>query len=228
VPIIDQLREFGETRRGWLGVRIQNVDDATAEALNLGSARGALIAGIDEKGPAKPAGLEVGDVIVRFDGKEVKDSRDLPRIVSSTPVGKAVDVVIVRKGAESTKQVTLGRLEDGEKQASLQQPSTETPTVTRQALGLNLSGITDELRRRYSLKDDAKGVVITQVDPNSAASDKRIQAGEVIVEVNQEAVSSPADVTKKIDSLKSQGRKSALLLIANAQGEVRFVALSIE
>ncbi|NIX76461.1 DegQ family serine endoprotease [Microvirga sp. c23x22] len=228
VPVIDQLRQFGETRRGWLGVRIQNVDDATAEALNLGSARGALIAGIDDKGPAKPAGLQVGDVITRFDGKDVKDSRDLPRIVASTPVGKAVEVTIVRKGAEMKKQVTLGRLEDGEKQANAQQPSTETPTATRQALGLNLSGITDDLRRRYNLKDDAKGVVITRVDPNSSAADKRIQAGEVIVEINQEPVSSPADVTKKIDALKSQGRKSALLLVANAQGEVRFVALSIE
>src|SRR5215217_6958607 len=228
VPIIDQLRQFGETRRGWLGVRIQNVDDATAEALNLGTARGALIAGIDEKGPAKPAGLEVGDVIVRFDGKEVKDSRDLPRIVASSPVGKAVDVAIVRKGQEMTRQVTLGRLEDTEKQASLQQPSTEPPTATRQALGLNMSGMTDELRRRFSLKDDLKGVVITRVDPNSSASDKRIQAGEVIVEVNQEQVTNPADVTKKIDDLKAQNRKSALLLVANAQGEVRFVALSIE
>ncbi|MGO4524369.1 DegQ family serine endoprotease [Microvirga sp. 2MCAF35] len=228
VPVIDQLRQFGETRRGWLGVRIQNVDDATAEALSLGTARGALIAGIDDKGPAKPAGLEVGDVIVRFDGKEVKDSRDLPRIVASTPVGKAVDVAIVRKGQEMTKQVTLGRLEDTEKQASLQQPSTEPPTTTRQALGLNMSGMTDELRRRFSLKDDLKGVVITRVDPNSNASDKRIQAGEVIVEVNQEPVTSPSDVTKKIDDLKAQGRKSALLLVSNAQGEVRFVALSIE
>lgn len=228
VPIIDQLRQFGETRRGWLGVRIQNVDDATAEALNLGTARGALIAGIDDKGPAKPAGLEVGDVIVRFDGREVKDSRDLPRIVASSPVGKAVDVAIVRKGQEMTKQVTLGRLEDTEKQASLQQPSTEPPTATRQALGLNMSGMTDELRRRFSLKADLKGVVITRVDPNSSASDKRIQAGEVIVEVNQEPVTNPADVTKKIDDLKAQGRKSALLLVANSQGEVRFVALSIE
>ena len=228
VPVIDQLRQFGETRRGWLGVRIQNVDDATAEALNLGTARGALIAGIDEKGPAKPAGLEVGDVIVKFDGKDVKDSRDLPRIVSSTPVGKTVDMTVIRKGAEVKKQVTLGRLEDSEKQASLQQPSTDTPTATRQALGLNMSGMTDELRRRYSLKDDQKGVVITRVDPNSTAADKRIQAGEVIVEVNQEAVSTPTEVTQKIEALKSQGRKSALFLVANAQGEVRFVALSIE
>ncbi|WP_441966886.1 DegQ family serine endoprotease [Microvirga sp. 2MCAF38] len=227
-PVIDQLRQFGETRRGWLGVRIQSVDDSTAEALNLGAPRGALIAGIDENGPAKPAGLDVGDVIVRFDGKEVKDSRDLPRVVSTTPVGKTVDVVIVRKGKEETKRVTLGRLEDGEKQANAQQPSTETPTVTRQALGLSLSSITDEARRRFNLKDDVKGVVVTRVDPNSNAADKRIQPGEVIVEVGQEPVSSPADVTKRIEALKKENRKSALLLVANAQGEVRFVALPLE
>ena len=116
---------------------------------SLGAPRGALVAGIDDKGPAKPSGLEVGDVIVRFDGREVKDSRDLPRIVASTPVGKAVEVIVMRKGQELTKQVTLGRLEDGEKQqqANLQQPPTDTPTATRQALGLSLSGITDELRK---------------------------------------------------------------------------------
>ncbi|QFU16022.1 DegQ family serine endoprotease [Microvirga thermotolerans] len=227
-PVIEQLRQYGETRRGWLGVRIQSVDDATAEALGLGTARGALIAGVDEKGPAKPAGLDVGDVIVRFDGKEVKDSRDLPRIVASTPVGKTVDVVVVRKGKEETKKVTLGRLEDGEKQANLQQPSTDTPTVTRQALGLEMATMSEDLRRRYGLKDDQKGVVITRVDPNSAAADKRIQPGDVIVEVGQEPVSSPADVTKRIDAIKSQGRKSVLLLVANSQGEVRFVALSVE
>jgi serine protease Do len=230
VPIIDQLREFGETRRGWLGVRIQNVDDSTAEALNLGTARGALVAGIDERGPAKPSGLEVGDVIVRFDNREVKDSRDLPRIVANTPVGKAVDVVVMRKGQELTKSVTLGRLEDGERQqqANLNQPGTEAPTATRRALGLELSGVTDELRKRYSIKDTVKGVVVTRVDPNSAAADKRIQPGEVIVEVGQEPVSNPADVTRRVEALKKDGRRSALLLVANAQGEVRFVAVSIE
>jgi serine protease Do len=230
VPVIEQLREFGETRRGWLGVRIQNVDEPTAEALNLGTPRGALVAGVDDKGPAKPAGLEVGDVIVRFDNREVKDSRDLPRIVANTPVGKSVDVVVVRKGQEMTRQVTLGRLEDGERQqqAAVTQPPTESPSVTRQALGLTLSSVTDELRRRYSIKENVKGVVVTRVDPNSAAADKRIQAGEVVVEVGQEPVSNPADVTRRIEALKREGRKSALLLVANAQGEVRFVAISIE
>jgi serine protease Do len=230
LPVIDQLRQFGETRRGWLGVRIQNVDDATAEALGLGGARGALIAGIDEKGPAKPAGLEVGDVIVKFDGRDVRESRDLPRIVANTPVGKAVDVIVMRKGKELQKSVTLGRLEDNDpqRQASLNQPPADVPSATRRVLGLELSGVTDELRRRYNLKDTAKGVVVTRVDPSSAAADKRIQPGEVIVEVGQEAVSSPADVTRRVEALKKEGKKSALLLVANAQGEVRFVAVSVE
>jgi serine protease Do len=229
VPVIDQLREFGETRRGWLGVRIQSVDDATAEALGLGALRGALIAGIDEKGPAKPAGLEVGDVIVRFDGREVKESRDLPRIVASTPVGKSVEVGIVRKSQPLTKQVTLGRLEDGEKgQQASNQPAAEPPSAMRRALGLELSGVSEDLRKRYGIKDSVKGVVVTRVDPNSSAADKRIQPGEVIVEVGQEGVATPADVTRRVETLKKEGRKSALLLVANAQGEVRFVAVSIE
>ncbi|TXM76356.1 DegQ family serine endoprotease [Methylobacterium sp. WL103] len=228
-PVIDQLREFGEVRRGWLGVRIQNVDDATAEALGLkGGAKGALVAGVDEKGPAKTSGLEVGDVIVKFNGTPVKASSDLPRIVASTPVGQKVDVVVVRKGEESTKSVTLGRLEDSDKPqlANLRQPEPEN--ATRQALGLNLSGLTDELRRKYSIKDGVKGVVVTRVDPNSTAADKRIQPGEVIVEVGQEAVNTPADVTKRVEALRKDARKSVLLLVASATGDVRFVAIGLD
>ncbi|MBB2959944.1 DegQ family serine endoprotease [Methylobacterium sp. R2-1] len=228
--VVDQLRQFGEVRRGWLGVRIQNVDEATAEALGLkGGAKGALVAGVDEKGPAKTAGLEVGDVIVKFNGVPVKSSSELPRIVATTPVGKTVDVQIVRKGEEQTKSVLLGRLEDGEKAqvANLKQPEAES--VNRQILGLNLSGLNDEARRRYGIKESVKnGVVVTKVDPDSTAADKRIQPGEVIVEVGQEAVSNPADVTKRIEALKKEGRKSVLLLVASASGDVRFVAIGLE
>ena len=228
--VVDQLRQFGEVRRGWLGVRIQNVDEATAEALGLkGGAKGALVAGVDEKGPAKTAGLEVGDVIVKFNGVPVKSSSELPRIVAATPVGKTVDVQIVRKGEEQTKSVLLGRLEDGEKTqvANVKQPEAEP--VNRQILGLNLSGLSDEARRRYNIKESVKnGVVVTKVDPNSTAADKRIQPGEVIVEVGQEAVSNPADVTKRVEALKKEGRKSVLLLVASASGDVRFVAIGLE
>ena len=229
-PAIDQLREFGEVRRGWLGVRIQNVDDATAEALGLKGAGGALVAGIDEKGPARPAGLEVGDVITKFNGVAVKSSSELPRIVASTPVGKSVDVVVMRKGQALTKAVTLGRLEDGEKTqvANAKQPSEQPESAARQALGLNLSGLSDELRKRFSIKDNVKGVVITRVDPNSTAADKRIVPGEVIVEVGQEAVSTPAEVTKRVEALRKEGRKSVLLLVASASGDVRFVAVGLD
>jgi serine protease Do len=228
--VVEQLREFGETRRGWLGVRIQSVDDATAEALGLGAARGALVAGIDDKGPAKPAGLEVGDVVVKFDGKEVKDSRDLPRIVAGTPVGKDVPITVIRKGQELVRTVKLGRLEDGEKvqPATAARPNAEPakPAVTT-ALGLEFSPQTEELKKRYSIKDGIKGVVITKVEPNSNAADKRILVGELVVEVGQEPVNSPEDVTKRLDALKKEGKKSALLLVSNAQGEVRFVAVSM-
>src|SRR6201991_1335097 len=122
--VVDQLRQFGELRRGWLGVRIQQGTDEIADSLSIKPARGALIAGIDDKGPAKPAGLEPGDVVVTFDGKDIKEPKVLSRVVADTAVGKSVDVVIIRKGAEETKQVTLGRLEDSDKavQAAVKTP----------------------------------------------------------------------------------------------------------
>src|SRR5207247_1917874 len=163
VGVVDQLRQFGELRRGWLGVRIQQVTDEIAESLNIKPARGALIAGVEDKGPAKPAGIEPGDVVVKFDGKDIKAPKDLSRVVAATAVGTEVD-----------------------------------------------------------------GVIITSVDGTSDAAEKRLSAGEVIVEVAQEAVSNAADVKKRVDQLKKDGKKSVLLLVANADGELRFVALSVQ
>jgi serine protease Do len=231
LAVIDQLRQFGETRRGWLGVRIQQVTDEIADSLNIKPAKGALVAGVEEKGPAKPAGIEPGDVIVKFDGKDVKDMKDLPRIVADTPVGKDVEVVIIRKGKEEKKSVKLGRLEDGEKQAALatkKDAAPEEKSVVQKTLGLQLSNLTDSLRQRYKIKDQVKGVVITGVDANSSAAEKRLNAGDVIVEVAQEPIASPADLQKKLDQLKKDGRKSALFLVANAEGELRFVALALQ
>lgn len=231
IPVIEQLREFGETRRGWLGVRIQSIDDTTADALGLGKARGALVAGVDENGPGRPAGIEVGDVILRFDGREVADSRDLPRIVAATPVGKEVRVDIIRKGKEMTRTVKLGRLEDTERtqQASIQRGGAlQGEPEFKKALGLQLSGLNDELRKRYNIKDTVKGVVVTGVDANSGAADKRIAVGEVIVQVGQETVATPEDVSKRIEALKKQGTKAVLLYVANPQGEERFVAVTMQ
>ncbi len=229
--VVDQLRQFGETRRGWLGVRIQQVSDEIAESLNIKPARGALIAGIDDKGPAKPAGIEPGDVVVRFDGKDIKEMKDLPRAVADTAVGKAVDVVIIRKGKEETRQVTLGRLQDDDKpvQASIKNstPEADKP-ATQKALGLDLATLNKDLRTKYKIKDNVKGVVIVSVDGSSDAAEKRLSSGDVIVEVAQEAVTNGADVKKRIEQLKKDGKKSVLLLVSNADGELRFVALSVQ
>jgi serine protease Do len=230
MPVIDQLRQFGETRRGWLGVRIQQVTDEIAESLKISPPRGALVAGVDDKGPAKPAGIEPGDVIVKFDGKDIKEMRDLPRAVADTPVGKQTPVVIIRKGKEETKTVTLGRLEDGEKLAAADPKSDSAPdkSVVKKTLGLELANMSDDLRKRYKIKDTVKGVVITGIDSNSPAADKRLSPGDVIVEIAQEAVANADDLQVKIDKLKKDGRKSALLLVAGADGELRFVALSLQ
>jgi serine protease Do len=230
VGVVDQLRQFGELRRGWLGVRIQQVTDEIAESLNIKPPRGALIAGVEDKGPAKPAGIEPGDVVVKFDGKDIKEPKDLSRVVADTAVGKEVDVVIIRKGAEETRKVTLGRLEDGDKavQASAKPPEPTEKPVTQKALGLDLATLSKDLRTRYKVKDSVKGVIITSVDGTSDAAEKRLSAGEVIVEVAQEAVSNAADVKKRVDQLKKDGKKSVLLLVANADGELRFVALSVQ
>src|SRR3954467_10665896 len=228
--VVDQLQKFGELRRGWLGVRIQQVTDEIAESLNIKPPRGALVAGIDDKGPAKPAGIEPGDVVVKFDGKDVKDPKDLSRVVADTAVGKDVDVVIIRKGAEETRKVTLGRLEDTEKavQAAAKKGEPVEKPVTQKALGLDLATLSKDLRSRYKVKDSVKGVIITSVDGSSDAAEKRLSAGDVIVEVAQEAVSNAADVKKRVEQVKKDGKKSVLLLVANAEGELRFVALSVQ
>src|SRR4051794_40082181 len=229
--VVDQLRQFGELRRGWLGVRIQSVTDEIAESLNIKPPRGALVAGVDDKGPAKPAGIEPGDVVISFDGKEIKEPKDLSRVVADTAVGKAVNVVIIRKGKEETKQVTLGRLDDGDKAvlASIKsQPDAGEKPATQKALGLDLTGLSKDLRTRYKIKESVKGVVITNVDASSDAAEKRLSAGEVIVEVAQEAVTNAADVKKRVEQLKKDGKKSILLLVSNADGELRFVALSVQ
>ena len=230
-PVIGQLKEFHETRRGWLGVRIQPVDDTIADSLNLGAARGALVAGVDEKGPAKPAGLMAGDVIVKFDGKEVKESRDLPRLVASMPVGRQVDVVVMRNGKEVTKTVTLGRLEDGEKKtaalATEKDDSLKMDAVTK-ALGMEFSALSDEARKTFKIKDSVKGVIVTSVEPGSAAAERGLRPGDVVEEVNHQAVEHPGEIAKAIDSAKTDAKKPALLLVSNGEGEVRFVAVPVD
>jgi len=229
--VVAQLREFGETRRGWLGVRIQPVTDEIAESLGMATAKGALVAGIIKGGPVDDGSILAGDVIVKFDGKDVKEMRDLPRIVAESPVGKAVDVVLVRKGVEQTIKVTLGRLEDGEKQATDEgedQADQGEAVETASVLGLTIGELDDAARSKFGISAEVSGVVIMEVDKDSLAAERGVLAGEVITEIAQESVSTPKDVLDRIAALKEQGRKNALLMLSSKTGELRFVTLRMD
>lgn len=233
--VIDQLIQFGETRRGWLGVRIQPVTDDIAESLGMDSARGALVAGIVQGGPADNGLIQPGDVIISFNGRAIRQMRDLPRIVAESPVGQTVDVVLVRGGEEETVQITLGRLEDADA-ASLEVPEGEEPDVAPEAeavetasvLGMAVAELTDDLRSSFDIAADVRGVIITEVEEGSAAEERGIQPGEVITEIAQEAVSTPEEVMQRIAALRSQGRRNALLMLSSGTGELRFVTLRME
>ncbi len=217
--------------RGWLGVRIQAVTDEIAESLGLNKERGALVASVSDKGPAQAAGIEPGDVILDFDGKDVSDMRRLPRLVAETPVNKTVPVTVWRKRAETTVQVKVGRLEESDQQLASTQ-GTPNKTAKRESslvktLGLTLSGITPELKDKYSLGDDAKGVVVVEVAKDSSAAGKGFHPGDVIMEAAQEEVKNPEDLATKIDEAKKSGRKSILLLVQR-QGDLRFVAVRVD
>lgn len=231
LPLIKQLRETGEIRRGWIGVSIQPVDEQIAESLNLPGTRGALIAGVGDNTPAGQAGIQIGDVIIRFDGQEVKEMRNLPRIVAGTPVGKTVDVVVIRKGKEQTLKLTVQRLDDPDQKPKKQvknEPQPKARPAANQVLGIELSAINEDLRRRFRLRESVKGLVVTGVDPDSNAAEQNVEAGQVVIEFGGEAVSTIADLQKRIDVLRKSGKRSALFLLVNASGETRFVAVALQ
>jgi serine protease Do len=230
IRVVAQLREYGETRRGWLGVRIQEVTDEIAESLGMDRARGALVAGVTEGGPAEDAKIEPGDVVIGFNGTDVPSMHDLPRMVADTPVGEEVSIVVLRKGEEVELKVTLGRLEEADKIADAEDGADGKPGAAAketEVLGMTLAPVSDELRQKHSIAADVAGVVVTAVATGSPAEEKRIAAGDVIVEVAQESVSTPADISARLKALKDEGRRLALFLVSNAQGEVRFIPLPI-
>ncbi len=155
--------------------------------------------------------------------------RNLPRIVADTPVGKSVDVRVLRKGEEVNVKVTLGRLEDGEKLASVSPRDEVVPKSTAvTVLGITVDELNETTRKKFELSESVEGVVVTEVEVESAAAGKGLKAGDVIAEVGQEAVKTPADVKKRVEALKKEGRKNALLLIASKTGDLRFAVVRIE
>jgi len=227
IHVIDQLKRFGETRRGWLGVHVQNVTGEVAEGLGLPEPKGALVAKVSPKSPAAAAGIQPGDVIMKFDGQPIDTMRSLPRAVAATAIGKSVDLELLRKGQVKSFTVVVGRLsedEDGEDEMESDVEPAPEPNH-EDLLGLSLSPLTDELRKRYRINKSVAGVVIVDVDPNSAAAQKGVKPGDVIVEVTQEKVRQPQDVKAQLRAVKKAGRPSVLLLLSDARGGLRFVAV---
>jgi serine protease Do len=223
--VIDQIKKYGETRRGWLGVRIQTVNDEFAESLGMSEAKGALVANVTPNGPAAAAGVELGDVILNFDGQEVTALRQLPRLVAQAEIGREVEVVVLRNGQKRNLKVTVGRLEEGPEPQP--KPSEADQQKRQPMLGLAVSALTDALRAKYKISKKLQGVVITAVEPDSPAGEKNIEPGAVIVEVTHEKVRTPEDVLARFTELKSLNRKTVLLLVANPDGDMKFVALPL-
>ncbi|WP_428480822.1 DegQ family serine endoprotease [Roseomonas gilardii] len=225
--IVAQLRTGGQVRRGWLGVNIQQVTDDIAESLGLkGGARGALVARAQDDGPAAKAGIRAGDIILKFNNQDVQEMRNLPRIVAETAVGSEVPVLLWREGKEQTVQVKVVEIPADQQQASAGNAPAQPALLELEGTGMKVAAITPELRDRFSIAADAKGVVVVEVAPGSAAADRGISAGDRVVEVQQERVNTPQELKAKLDDLRKQNRPSALMLVEGAQGQ-RFVPLSL-
>jgi serine protease Do len=226
--VIEQIREYGRTRRGWLGVNIQTVTDELAEGLKLPRPNGALVSNVAEGSPAATAGIEKGDVILKFDGRDVGEMRRLPRIVADTPIDKTVDVLLWRQGREERVKVKIGELNEAEVAALPEQPQSEAPEAAKiEALGMSLAEVTPELREKFQLGEDAAGVLVIGVADGSAAAEKGLQPGDVVVEVDQKEVATPQDVEAQVAAARKANQRVVTFLIYR-QGDFQWVALRVD
>ena len=230
--VADQLVKFGETRRGWLGVKLQTLTPDVAEGLGMQKAHGALIADVTAGGPSEKAGVKAGDVIIGFDGRAVDDSRNLRRIVAQAEVGKEIEVKVLRDGKEQVLKVMLGRLEEGEKLAAAadtKKPDAPAPASV-EVLGMTINDLTDETRKTFKLDDKVQGAVISDVAKDGAASEKGLAPGDVISEAGGKPVANAQDVATAVDQASKDGKNSVLMLVAHAGNaqDTRFVALKLK
>lgn len=233
---VNQLLKFGRTKRGWLGVKIQVVTDDIAESLGLGKARGAIVGSLTPDGPAAKAKIEPEDIILEFDGKEVTEKARLSRLVGETPVGKTVKIKVWRKGKEMTFDVVLGEFETAPERAAIPHPDKKAAVGQDmvEVLGIKLSAITPEIRERFKLPKESKGIMVMKVDPNSTAVEiglrgvERDRPGDIIEKVNQTELSKPEEFAKAVEEAKKDPKRKNILLLVSRDGEPRFVPLKLE
>ncbi|EJF88644.1 Do family serine endopeptidase [Bartonella tamiae] len=230
--ILKQLEDFGEIKRGWLAIRIQPVTQDIADSLNLPKAEGALVAGKIEDKNVDNSQLKAKDVIIRFADRTIKQARDLPRIVAESPVDKTVHVTIIRDGKEKKIQVKLGQLKDDDITHLEDDPSDEKDEKHEKTsisfMGMTIEALNDDIRKRFAIENDVSGAVVLSVLPNSVAAEKRIQPGNVIVDINQEVIKTPEDVKKRLSVLRATGRKNVLLMIADKDAKLQFVTMRLD
>ena len=221
-PVVQQLIEYHEVRRGWLGVKIQSVSEEIAGPLGIPENAGALVAAVTPDGPAAKGGVLAGDVIMKFDNEDVTGMRSLPRLVARAPIDRQVPVDVLRKGVRKTLQVTVGRLSEGDDKAS-----PDAQGDSGDVVGLKLSALTDALRSKYGLDANVKGALVDAVDPKSPAAGS-IKPGDVIVQAANDPVTGPQDVARRFESIKKSNRKSMMVEVEDAKGGHRFVSIPVE
>ena len=233
-PIIMQLAEFGKTRRGWLGIKIQTVTDEIAEGLGLDNVHGALVASVTPGGPAEKSNIKAGDVVIEFNGQTLDAMRQLPRIVAETPIGKDVPLKLIRDGKVISTTVKVGELEKAESDGLIEQAAGEksgkpSKGIDLPELDVTVSNISPLLRETYNIPEDVNGVVVIAVKPSSDAALKGLEAGDVVLEINQDPIRNVGDAKTVVDAALAEKKQSVLILADNqGQGDVRFVAIKFK
>ncbi len=227
-PVVQQLTQFREVRRGWLGVKIQSVSEEIAASLGIPENAGALVAAITPGGPAEKGGVQAGDIILRFDNEDVSSMRSLPRLVARAPIDKMVPVEVLRNGQRQTLQVTVGQLsEDEDRPAADGANSKPDDSSETQLLGLGLTPLTEAGRQKFDLDKGMKGALVNSVDPKSPVA-SNIRPGDVIVQAANEPVASPKDLVRRVEAAKKANRKTLMLELEDANGAHRFVSVPVE
>ncbi len=230
-PVISQLKEFGRTHRGWLGVKIQEVSEEIADSLGMAKPIGALVLEVSKGSPAEKAGIVAGDVITRVDGKEITEMRFLPRIIAETKIGKTIPINYWHKNAEKTAKITIGEMDENDdaedNKGKTQKSPQKDPEGGEYVLGLNISPITTQLRARLRIDEKQNGLVILGVKSGSQAAKQGIGRGDIVIDVNNEIVKTTADFKNAIENAKKAGRKFTLVKISR-KGEEAFITLPVK